>query len=208
MTVAQTNEWFEQVSVHKSSFTNLESKKIILCPPFTLLQECSELIQKYNLQFNLGAQDISPFDEGAYTGEINGAQIKELAAFVIIGHSERRKNFDEQDEILSKKVSMALKFGLTPIFCIPDRKSVVPQGVTIVAYEPVFAIGTGNPEDPMVADEIGSELKEKGVRTAIYGGSVDGKNVNSFTRMNNIDEVLPGKSSLDPREFSLIIANV
>lgn len=191
---------------YKSQITSSD-KKIIVCPPFTLLSMFKEFVDENALSIELGAQNISQFDEGAYTGEVNGRQIKEFADYVIIGHSERRSNLNETDEILSKKVLMAKKYGLVSVFCVQNGIEKISDGIEIVAYEPVFAIGTGNPDTPENAQNIAQALKKKGVEKVLYGGSVDPSNIRNFTSQNDIDGVLVGAGSLDPKEFAKIIQN-
>lgn len=188
--------------------SNITDKEIIICPSFTLLSMFKEFIRDQKLPIKLGAQDISQFNEGAYTGEVNGKQIKEFADYVIIGHSERRQNFNETDEVLSKKVSIAINYNLTPIFCVQDENGKIPQGVSIIAYEPVFAIGSGNPDNPQNADKIARNLKtQENVKNVLYGGSVTGDNVKNFTEQESIDGVLVGGASLEASEFIKIIEN-
>lgn len=195
-------------SADRSQISNIENKEIIICSSFTLFSIVKSSITDYQLPFKVGAQDISPFASGAYTGEVRGEQIKEFADYVIIGHSERRQNFVETDEIVSKKVEMANKYNLTPIFCIQDGKTIIPSGVKIVAYEPIFAIGTGNPDTPENAENVARLIKEKNeIDYVLYGGSVTLKNVKNFTQTPNINGVLVGGSSLDPKEFLEIIKN-
>ncbi|MGH7203545.1 MAG: triose-phosphate isomerase family protein, partial [Candidatus Levyibacteriota bacterium] len=157
----------------------------------------------------IGAQDISPFASGAYTGEVNANQIKEFAQYAIIGHSERRKYFREDDEMLIKKVRMALAEGIIPIFCVASADTFIPEGVELVAYEPLFAIGSGKADTPEDAEEIARAIKEKNadVKTVIYGGSVNPENVHSFTSMPSVDGVLPGGASLDTQKFTQLITN-
>lgn len=199
-TSLEAKEWLQEIS-------NNANKEIIVCPPLTLLSDMKSLIANYQLPITLGVQDISAFDEGAYTGEVNGKQIKEFADYVIIGHSERRQNFKETDEMLVKKVQMAQKYLLTPIFCIQDQNTFIPEGVKIIAYEPVGAIGTGNPDTPENADKTAQIIKDthKNVMFVLYGGSVTSTNVSSFTKMPSIDGVLVGGASLDASEFGKII---
>lgn len=206
-TVLEAEKWFR--TFNNSQLTiNKEEKKVIICPPFTLLPKVKELSFNCQLSIVVGAQDISPFDEGSYTGEINGKQIKEFADYVIIGHSERRKNFLESDETLFAKVELANKYGLTPIFCVQDEITKIPENVEIVAYEPVFAIGTGNPDTPENAEKIAMQIKaNKGIISVLYGGSLTSKNIKGFTKMPNIDGVLVGGASLDAQEFYEIIQN-
>ncbi len=206
-TTAETNAWFQ--AFNSSHLTiNKEEKEIIICPPFTLLSLVKELVVNGNLSISIGAQDVSPFDEGAYTGEENVNQIKEFADYVIVGHSERRKNFSETNEIISQKVRKAIEGNLKPIFCVQGVETPIPQGIEIVAYEPVSAIGTGKPDTPEDAENVARIIKEKnGVKFVLYGGSVTGENVIDFTKLPSVDGVLVGGASLDAEKFSLIIKN-
>ena len=203
-TIPEVAEWFR-------TFNNLQltiNKEVIICPSFTLIPFVKESIVKGQSSIAVGVQDISLFDEGAYTGEVNGKQIKEFADFVIIGHSERRKNFLENDDLLFRKAELANKYGLTPIFCVQDETTKIPGNVEIVAYEPVFAIGTGNPDTPENAERLAVQIKAtKGEIAVLYGGSVTSKNIKGFTQMPNIDGVLVGGASLDAKEFYAIIKN-
>lgn len=208
LTSLEANEWLVKIANSKLQIVNSDDKEVIVCPPFTLLKDIESGIKNYELGFKVGTQNISPFDEGAYTGEISAKQAKEFADYVIIGHSERRKNFLESDEVLFKKAELANKYGLTPIFCVQDATTKIPENVEIVAYEPVFAIGTGNSDTPENAEEIAIKIKtNKGVISVLYGGSVTSKNIKGFTQMPNIDGVLVGGASLDAQEFYAIIQN-
>lgn len=202
----EAKEWLQTINNLQLTF-NKDNKEIIVCLSFTLLPLVRELTVNSRLSIVVGAQDVSSFDEGAYTGEVNGKQVKEFADFVIIGHSERRQNFKETDEMLVKKVQMAQKYLLTPIFCIQGKDTFIPEGVKITAYEPVRAIGTGKPDTPENAEEVAKAVKEKGVQFVLYGGSVTSENVKSFTSMPNLDGVLVGSASLDALEFAKIIQN-
>ena len=186
---------------------NLE---IILCPPFTLLHPLKLLITNYQLPIKLGAQNISPFPDGAYTGEISARMLKELGVeYVIIGHSERRKYFGESEQILENKVKEALDVNIIPIFCVQGKTTPVPERVKIIAYEPVFAIGTGNPDTPEDGNKIALSFKERLSQDTVvlYGGSVTPENVRSFCLQENISGVLVGEASLDPKKFSEIVQN-
>lgn len=210
-TIEEAEKWLHDFAeVLKSDNSNIKNKEIIVCPSFTLLEHSRYCSANLKLPLKLGAQNISPFDRGAYTGEVFGSQIKEFAQYVIIGHSERRKNFSETNEMLAQKVLMAKKYNLTPIFCIQNEKTPVPQEIDVIAYEPPTAIGTGNPDTPENAEKVAGFIKEKNkdVTNVLYGGSVTSENVNSFTKMPNIDGVLVGGASLDLVEFSQIIKNV
>lgn len=202
----EAKDWFSAVSSLKDQ--DLSNKEIIICPSFVHLSSMKMFIEEQNLPIKLGSQDISPFNEGAYTGEINSKQIKELADYVIIGHSERRKNFGETDEMLFQKFKLAKEAGLSVIYCVQGKETKIPENADIIAYEPITAIGTGNPDTPENAEDVGAYFKANfQVTSVLYGGSVIGNNVNNFTKMANIDGVLVGKASLDPLEFLQIIKN-
>lgn len=207
-TVSEAKEWVTQFENRLESVkVSLADKEIVLFVPFTMLAVLKWDIGQKNLPVKIGAQDISPFPVGAYTGEVSGSQIKELADWVIIGHSERRKFFGENDELLKKKVDQARDSGLKVIYCVQDEKTTVPAGVEVVAYEPVWAIGTGKSDNPDNAAGVISAIKAKSqVKTVIYGGSVTAENVRSFTGQPVIDGVLPGGTSLDPVKFWNLIA--
>lgn len=193
-TVAEAEEWVRRFTINQGN--------VVLCVPFTVLS-----VMK-GQQFGLGAQDVSPFPDGPYTGEVSARQIKEFADWVIIGHSERRKNFGETDELLVKKAEQAKSAGLKIIYCVPDDKTVIPHGVDVVAYEPVWAIGTGKSDTPENANAVITSIKAKSqVSTVLYGGSVTADNVSSFVSQPAIDGILAGGASLDPTTFSELIGN-
>lgn len=180
-----------------------ENKELILCPSYPVISAVKNYIDKFELPITLGSQDVSQFGRGAYTGEVPVSILKKYVRFCIIGHSERRENFQENDEILSRKVSTAIAGGLLPIFCVQGKNTFIPLGVKIVAYEPKDAIGTGNPDTPQNADEVAAAIKskQKEVTSVLYGGSVNAENVGVFTEMEHIDGVLVGGGSLDSNSF-------
>ena len=201
-TVSEGMNWLHNVTLQTVNV------KLILCVPFTLLYPLKQEISRLKLPLELGAQDTSPFGDGAYTGEVSARQLKELCNWVIIGHSERRQNFAETDGVLSQKTTQAKRAGLSVIYCVPDSASIVPPGVDVVAYEPVWAIGTGKSETPQNANSAIGRIKENApYKRGIYGGSVTPDNVKSFTSQAAIDGVLPGGASLDPEKFFQLIAN-
>jgi triosephosphate isomerase (TIM) len=181
-----------------------ENLTIVLCVPFTLL----DFFHSQHLALLLAAQDVSPFGTGAYTGEIAPTQIKEFADWVVIGHSERRKYFLEDDRILSEKVIRAKDNGLSVMYCVQDDATFIPPLVDVVAYEPLWAIGTGKSDTPENANVVCSLIKQKFSGTVIYGGSVTEVNVRSFVEQSAVDGVLPGGASLDPQKFAALIRAV
>ena len=178
---------------------------IIFCPSFPFISSSAHKISANSYKIKLGIQDISRFEQGPYTGEVAASQIKDLCQFSILGHSERRQNFGESDEILAQKVQNATKAAITPIYCIQDENTPIPQGVEIIAYEPVFAIGTGKPDTPENAKSIARNLKKKGNYTVIYGGSVSEQNAALFVEKDLIDGVLVATNSKNPQSFTRII---
>lgn len=207
-TEAEARIWLEGFKKINENPQAISQKEIVVCPPFTLLSLFSKFFRENNLPIKIGSQNVSPFSEGAYTGEVNAKQIKEFADFVIIGHSERRTNFKESEEMLLNKVKTSLEQKLTPIYCVQDKDVTIPEGVTILAYEPVFAIGSGNADTPENANEVAKSLVDRNTNLSIlYGGSVSSNNVKSFTQEENLKGVLVGGGSLDPEEFIKIIQN-
>ncbi len=187
---------------------DLSSKEIIICPSFSALEHTRYCSKNLSLSIKLGAQNISAFDAGAYTGEVNGLQIKEFADYVIVGHSERRINFNESTDIIFKKADTARRYGIVPIFCVQDETTQIPDKISVVAYEPPSAVGTGNPDTPENAEEIAEKIKGEGkAQFVLYGGSVTSENVKSFSEKESIDGFLIGGASLDPLEFLQIIKN-
>lgn len=206
----------------------------VICPPFISLAVIKEILAGSSIK--LGAQNMYFEEKGAYTGEISPLMLKELCQYVIIGHSERRQYFGETDEMINKKLKAVLKFGLNPIFCIGEKleereagrtkevvteqilkglKGIEDPGGLVIAYEPVWAIGTGKPACGEDANEvIGfirsllSELFGKELGQAIriqYGGSVNKENIAEFILQPEIDGALVGGASLNPEEFISIV---
>ncbi len=211
--------------------------EVALFPPFTDLRSVQTLVAADKYELAYGGQDLSAHDSGAYTGEVSGAFLAALdSKYVIIGHSERRSYHGETDEIVNKKVLAALKHGLVPVICVGETAedlekhgpSAVPvgqlrtalQGVSadadiVVAYEPVWAIGSGQAATPEQAQQVAAELRklladvlseESASATRIlYGGSVKSGNIAGFMRETDVDGALVGGAALDLAEFSAIV---
>ncbi len=201
--LAEALEWVEQVGpkVEKDS-----EVAVIVCPPSLYLSEISTATQVSGGIIKVGSQNISPFSFGSYTGEETAEMVKQFGEYSIIGHSERRKNFGETDEVLAEKVKLALAAELTPVFCVQDEHTPIPEGVTIAAYEPVFAIGTGVADTPQNANEVCGKIRESHPNVAVlYGGSVTSENAKAFLEQQSISGLLIGKASLDTEEFVKIV---
>jgi len=215
----------------------MEGKRVVICAPFTHLTQIVSVVNYWLI--SVGAQNCAEWERGAYTGEVSAEMIASTGAhYVIIGHSERRKYFNETNEILAKKVSLALKYALIPIYCIGETLEERNQGIlynivkeqlekglffldeenikrVVIAYEPVWAIGTGVNATPQQAQEMHSFIrnliKDKyGISIAqqipiLYGGSLNSKNAKEIFNEKDIDGGLVGGASLIPSEFIEII---
>lgn len=190
--------------------------EVIICPPFTYLSSLKGLA--------LGAQNVFFESKGAYTGEISPLMLKDLGCkYVLIGHSERRKYFNETDEIINKKIKAAIGAGLSPIFCIGETEKERKEGKAeevierqikkglegvkapiIIAYEPVWAIGTGNSCGKEEAEKMSLFIKKMADVPVLYGGSVNASNSKEYAKM---DGLLVGGASLIPDEFITIVKN-
>ena len=215
---------------------NFENVEVAVFPPFTDLRSVQTLIAADKLALALGAQDVSSFPPGAHTGEVAAEFLAKLdVQYVLIGHSERRMHNGETDEVINAKVVAAMSYGLTPVICVGETaeqrdagpltvpldqlraalEGVNPSANVVLAYEPVWAIGSGTPALPDQAEAAASALRNVaeellGAETAeniriLYGGSVTSENVAPFLREPNIDGVLVGGASLDSDEFARIV---
>jgi triosephosphate isomerase len=212
------------------------SVEVAVFPPFTDLRSVQTLIDAERFTLAFGGQDLSPKDSGAYTGDISGAFLKALdCTYVIIGHSERRQGHGETDAIVNAKVLAAVRHGLVPVICVGETEeeleqhgtSAVPVAQTkaalagvpagtsvVVAYEPVWAIGTGKIATPETAQEVGAAIRgavaaalsdaDAAATRILYGGSVKSGNIAGFMRQPDVDGALVGGASLDPTEFAAI----
>jgi triosephosphate isomerase len=195
MTLVEMNEWF-------ASYIPSPGVTTVLCVPFTLLASASEVIKEKHLGIAIGAQDVSPFGSGPYTGEISAEMIKEFATYVLIGHSERRQYFNESIEELAFQSLQAKSAGLTVIYCTSDEKEHIPESVDIIAYEPIEAIGTGIPEKTEVIQRVCGAFSKSSGKPVIYGGSVTDETIKDILNAKAVEGVLVGGASLNPGQFS------
>lgn len=201
--IAEALEW---VSVVGPKIPKKAELNVVVCPPFSDLAELKKAVQIGGFPIMIGSQDLSPFEIGAYTGEEPAAILNQFVELAILGHSERRQNFGETDQLVAAKTAQALANGIIPLVCVQGRETPIPEGAKLVAYEPVFAIGTGTPDTPENAQNVAQELKSKNPQLAVlYGGSVNSTNLKSFLAQPDISGVLIGKASLDAIEFGKII---
>ncbi|BCO36500.1 triose-phosphate isomerase [Mycobacterium heckeshornense] len=213
---------------------------VAVLPPFTDLRSVQTLVDGDKLRLTYGAQDLSPHDSGAYTGDISGAFLAKLGCtYVVVGHSERRTYHNEDDALVAAKAAAALRHGLTPIVCIGEHLDVreagdhvahnveqlhgslaglSPQqiGTLVIAYEPVWAIGTGRVASASDAQEVCAAIRKELAGLAspqlaetvrvLYGGSVNAKNIGDIIACDDVDGALVGGASLDGEEFAKLCA--
>lgn len=234
-----STEAIDLVTALKREVSSVEEVDVVVCPPFTALADVQDVVNETNV--GLGAQNLYWEDSGAFTGEVSAPMIKAAGAqYVIIGHSERRQFFGETDATVNKKIWAAFKHGLTPIVCVGETLAQREAGKTfdviktqcdgsfaklsaadmeklIIAYEPVWAIGTGKTATPEQAQEVhkfvrGWMAQTFGGETAAkvriqYGGSVKPENTKELMSQPDIDGALVGGASLKSDSFSAIIKN-
>lgn len=227
----------ELTSDLKSGLHNKElNVKVVVCPPFTHLSHVSEVVKDSNI--DLGAQNCYFVEKGAYTGEISCGMLNSVGCkYVIIGHSERRTNFLESDEMVNKKAHTAFEFGLTPIICIGETlkerqknktfdivENQIKKGLAnygskmgeklVIAYEPIWAIGTGLAATPEQINEVHNFIRELLLEIfgkpaqhthILYGGSVTSDNAAQILPLENVNGALVGGASLKANDFLKII---
>lgn len=221
----------------KDGAAGIKKTEVVLAPPFTALYSVYDVIKGSNL--SLASQNVFYEDKGAYTGEVSPGMLKDVGCtYAIIGHSERRKYFHDRDEDVNLKVKKALATGLKPIVCVGETEEERTKGITefvvgvqvkkalyqissltdiVIAYEPVWAIGTGKVATPIEAEEVHRFIRgvlseaysgaSKDVRI-LYGGSVTPDNISELIDMGDIDGALVGGASLKPDTFLGIIKKV
>ncbi len=233
------SEAINLVNIIKAGTHKITDCEIVICPPFIALAAISEAIRDTKIE--LGAQNMYSETEGAFTGEISPPMLKDVGCrYVILGHSERRQHFKETDEVINKKVISALKYTLVPILCLGETleerearrafevvkrqfdqslKNLKAEEIerVVIAYEPVWAIGTGRTATPEQAEQMHSYirrlLKEQygeavGERVKIlYGGSVKPDNIAHLMAKPNLDGALVGGASIKAESFIQIVTN-
>ncbi|MEY4600968.1 MAG: hypothetical protein RLZZ201_659 [Actinomycetota bacterium] len=238
------NNHFEAIqSVQKLAYLlqkdDFDAVEVTVHPPFTDLRSMQTLIDADQLRLKLGAQNCHSEDKGAFTGEVSPLFLSKLGVqYVIVGHSERRELFGETDEFIAAKVAAVLKHGMIPILCVGETLAERESGSTldkvkrqvrialdkrsnehvksmVIAYEPIWAIGTGKNASPVDAQDVIAAIREEVASVASgpaaqairlqYGGSVKAGTIAEIMRQPDIDGVLVGGASLDPTEFARIV---
>ena len=211
---------------------------IAIIPPFTDIRSIQTMVDGDRLRIQYGAQDLSPESSGAFTGDISGSMLAKLGCtFVIVGHSERRAIHKEDDALINKKIRASLANELTPIFCVGEELAIRESGAhvshvvrqiragldgfhkpelkkIVIAYEPVWAIGTGKTATPEDAQEVCAAIREEiqeigspeiaANMRILYGGSVKSANIAEIMKQSDVDGALIGGASLDPEELARI----
>lgn len=219
-TLTEITDWVEKFTVHSSELNNFNNLSVAIAPSTITLTNLSEELKNNGLSsISLAAQDISELPMGSYTGENTAEQVSELAAYCLIGHSERRKNLGETTEAVGKKLEEAAKTNLKVVLCaqsldeIPDNVSNFPSDRLFIMYEPNEAISTNgqyHAESPENIKNTIAEWKTKLPQNIrfLYGGSVNGENVTPILSANKdvLSGFVVGHASLDPDEFFSIIS--
>lgn len=224
------------VSKMKAGLEQAHGIEIVLCPPYTALSVVTDIL--CNSPIKLGAQNVHTESVGAFTGEISVEMLKEFCTYVIVGHSERRNLFGETNDLISRKVKAVIDSDLKPILCVGERlqeredgiaEVVVEQQISlglnrldnangvVIAYEPVWAIGTGQAATTNDAQNMMAHIRAtiglrfgKGTAAStpvIYGGSVNANNVANFVQSPDVDGALVGSASLDKDTFVRLVTN-
>jgi triosephosphate isomerase len=217
-TIEEALNWLREFN-EELQIENLELEKIevVVCPSFIALEPLKLSIINSQLPIKLGAQDISPFPDGPYTGEISARMLSGLADYVLVGHSERRKYFRETIGMIGQKVQMAQKVGIVPIICggsLEEISGIVRESEGLcIMYEPPVAIsqkGVYHSETPERAQHVLANWKSKVKGSSnrfLYGGSVNPENVKSFLAQEDIKGVVVGHASLSSQIFLKVIKN-
>ena len=222
----------------KDANFDYQAVEVVVIPPFTNLRTVQTLTDAENMKIGYGAQDVSVHSEGAYTGEVSGKMLAKLGCtYVVVGHSERRQYHGETDQEVGEKAAAAFRGGMVPIICVGEALEIRKAGdqvpytlaqldgafgelspetaaQAVVAYEPVWAIGTGEVATPEDAQEVCAAIRGRlselygqevgaGIRI-LYGGSVKASNVAAIMDQPDVDGALVGGASLEPGEFSQI----
>ena len=233
----------EAIAVAQKLVYSLEDKDydavdVAIIPPFTDIRSIQTLVDGDRLRLLYGAQDVSPEASGAFTGDISAPMLAKLGCtFVVIGHSERRAIHNEDDALINRKIKAVLAHEMTPIFCVGEELAVREAGThvshvvrqiraglegfhkpelkkIVIAYEPVWAIGTGKTATPEDAEEVCAAIREEiesigsteiaANMRILYGGSVKSSNIVEIMKKENVDGALIGGASLDPEELAKI----
>ena len=234
----------EAIAVAQKLVYSLDDKDydavdVAIIPPFTDIRSIQTLIDGDRLRLTYGAQDLSPEASGAFTGDIAGSMLHKLGCtFVLIGHSERRAIHGESDALINRKIKAALANEIVPIFCVGEELAIRESGAhvshvirqvraglegftkpelkkIVIAYEPVWAIGTGKVATPEDAQEVCAAIREEidNIGSAeiasnmriLYGGSVKSSNIAEIMKKSDVDGALIGGASLDPEELAKIV---
>ena len=227
-----------QKLVYSLADKDYDDVDVAISPPFTDIRSIQTMVDGDRLRLQYGAQDLSPEASGAFTGDISGSMLAKLGCtFVVIGHSERRAIHHEDDALINRKIRAALTHELTPIFCVGEDLSVRESGAhvshvirqvraglegfhkpelkkIVIAYEPVWAIGTGKSATPEDAQEVCAAIREEIEQIGsaeiaanmriLYGGSVKSSNIAEIMKQADVDGALIGGASLDPEELAKI----
>lgn len=203
-TLEQAFTWLDYIS----GINLPEGLTIIIAAPYPLIAPLKGEIMANQLNIKLASQDISKFENGAYTGEVTCEAVLDLVKYCLVGHSERRTNFGETDQDVAQKSSLLIKNNIVPIVCVQDQTTPVPQGVRWVAYEPPSAIGSGEADETSHIGQVVSQINAATQTKVLYGGSVDEGNIKSIADGSGVSGFLVGGASLNPEEFASLVSRL
>lgn len=209
-TISECHAWIDSFLHHvlqdKDTVKKLENDevKVVICPPAQFLVPIQEKCKSYR-NIDTGVQDVSLYDEGKFTGEIPAKTFIDLAKYAIIGHSERRSIFIEEEEEIETKIAQCKTYGLEPILCVRGEDDAIFDLVDIVAYEPIEAIGTGKNMPAEEVVEVKETLSLMPGQIFLYGGSVTKDSAGSYLASPEIDGLLVGSAALDPDHLFQIL---
>lgn len=213
-TFEETYRWFDQFA---QVYAPVPDLTVVVSVPSPYIQEANKKISELKLKHvAVGAQDVSPYPFGAYTGAVSANMLKHHVGFCIVGHSERRNYFAESHLEVANKVSRLLEVSIKPVLCIDEpyaqkQFAAIDQSElvrTIVAYEPLEAIGTGNPAEPSHVANVVKNIKlllDSDSVPIIYGGSTNAANTTDYLKIEGVSGLLPGGSSLNPNVFAEMV---
>lgn len=207
----KANKNFDEVKSWIQTFlTSYQARpevSVVLCPPHPFISYLSEKLAPMQNVY-VGAQTISSFESGSYTGEVTAKSLVGMVRYAIIGHSERRNFLKETPEDLVQKIIQVKKYGIEPIYCVRDEKDLIPENVRFVTYEPVYSIGSGQNESLEKVLEMKNKLVLPKDVVFLYGGSVNETNMKEYMLSGQIDGFIIGGASLDVNQFLRIINSI
>lgn len=204
--IKEVDVWIREFTLSHLSAVK-DNLEIIICPPYPFIYFLKERLKTVSF-CKIGAQDVSYFGSGAYTGEVAADNLTGLVDYVLVGHSERRQYFSENSRILFQKANRVIEQNIMPIFCIRDIDDPIPSEVRFVAYEPITSIGTGKNESLAEVLSVKKRLHLDEKIHFIYGGSISEDSISEYSKSSDLDGFLVGSASLQADSFSMMTRHI